>query len=851
MLDAALHLASLGFSVVPLKPRSKFPHGDLLPRACYWPRRNDEDVEAGHGTWLDAQYHRAEEATIRAWFATCPAINIGIATGAISGIVVLDADDIDTSETVVAEHGGCTTRIAYTASGCHRYLAHPGHRVKNRVKFLPGLDMRGDGGYVVAPPSIHPSGKQYTWHNEGAPISAVPVWLAPYLEDTQPAPLLPETRTVTASENQQLRDVADVWFEREVSRVKQAPDRQKHPILLSAAIALAGFVPLGALDENDIFNALHNAVLGRAKNMGLADRTIQDGIAYGKQRPWKETDVVPPLTEPIYNDEHRACCPYHGEPLVRSRNGNGWRCKEVACRPDGKRFWWAGNENYDEARVEQQKAQEAQRKRNERKAHAAEREAMLDRVLETAKRDDLTRCDRAVLAVMVKVSRGRGWHRLSIPRIAEMAEYSERAAWESVGTLLDRGYMQGESQPGHTTIYHIKLPEPFNADAAHECSEGPDAAHECGQRTHSKYIDSKILDTRVDPVCNKLPERNIAPPDNDDGWESLLTTAPTGGSDPAGWEWDDADTATDTGAEQGTPEQVVPVAPQDAPQQAPQAALTCRQAVLDAIQGIAPGKPRTLATVRQVLATMAPDTLEAFEQHWLEHKTEPSMATARAWLLEHDADAWDEIAESFAPRRTQQLIWRIVEQLWPGQYQYDEVDRWRRKLLETMAFEEERKRFRDEDDANELYALLRSAERQATRYAKAKDAQQAPAFADRAAWHRWRAQALRDELRRRKLPLEAPTAAQARKAKTAALEAQQAAERAKPLPTPAEQADAWERVQTRELFELWDELDAVLEREPLRPVARATVTTPAVSASATALITNVRRLAQPQQPSAA
>ena len=57
-------------------------------------------------------------------------------------------------ETVECRTGG---------GGRHLYFAHPGVRVRNRVGIVPGIDVRGDGGCVVAPPSIHPTGRSYAW----------------------------------------------------------------------------------------------------------------------------------------------------------------------------------------------------------------------------------------------------------------------------------------------------------------------------------------------------------------------------------------------------------------------------------------------------------------------------------------------------------------------------------------------------------------------------------------------------------------------------------------------------------------------------------------------------------------
>jgi hypothetical protein len=65
--------------------------------------------------------------------------------------------------------------------GRHLYFAHPGGLIRNKVGLVPGVDLRGDGGYVVAPPSVHSSGVRYLWvegHRPGSTaIAALPDWV--------------------------------------------------------------------------------------------------------------------------------------------------------------------------------------------------------------------------------------------------------------------------------------------------------------------------------------------------------------------------------------------------------------------------------------------------------------------------------------------------------------------------------------------------------------------------------------------------------------------------------------------------------------------------------------------------
>jgi hypothetical protein len=150
IMVAALRFASLGFWVVRLKERSKVP--DIKDWSLTGKTKDPE--------------------LIRRWFRERPLANIGIVCG--NGLVVIDIDDRDDGAvnwlTFVGEHGpngelGVMPLTAVTPRrGLHLYFRVPvGVKIKNRMSFIPGVDIRGDGGFVVAPPSVHPNGERYAW----------------------------------------------------------------------------------------------------------------------------------------------------------------------------------------------------------------------------------------------------------------------------------------------------------------------------------------------------------------------------------------------------------------------------------------------------------------------------------------------------------------------------------------------------------------------------------------------------------------------------------------------------------------------------------------------------------------
>lgn len=164
-LEAALAYLARGWSVIPLLP------GDKRPLVA----------------WEEYQYRRPSEATVRGWFRRRPDAGVGIVTGLASGLVVLDVDAGHGGEAnlqrLVQAHGPVpwTVECHTGGGGRHLYFAHPGGVIHNRAGFRPGLDLRGDGGYVVAPPSLHPSGRAYTWAPTGDPERAAPAPLPAWL----------------------------------------------------------------------------------------------------------------------------------------------------------------------------------------------------------------------------------------------------------------------------------------------------------------------------------------------------------------------------------------------------------------------------------------------------------------------------------------------------------------------------------------------------------------------------------------------------------------------------------------------------------------------------------------------
>jgi putative DNA primase/helicase len=131
------------------------------------------------------------EAKIRRWWNTWEEANIGLAADKDAGFFVLDVDPHKGGEKALASlearHGKLPkTRTADTGGGGIHYLfKYPDFPIKNSAgKLGPGLDIKSDGGSIVAAPSLHASGEQYRWRNS-EPIAEAPEWFLRLLRETQ------------------------------------------------------------------------------------------------------------------------------------------------------------------------------------------------------------------------------------------------------------------------------------------------------------------------------------------------------------------------------------------------------------------------------------------------------------------------------------------------------------------------------------------------------------------------------------------------------------------------------------------------------------------------------------------
>jgi Bifunctional DNA primase/polymerase, N-terminal len=211
-LDAALKYAALGWLVLPLHT----PTGNLdqpcscrkteCPQKGKHPCHSNSCKEKGNHpchqsvcgnigkhprTINGVDDATTDDAKIREWWDMWPDANVAIVAGKESGFFVLDSDprnggDVSLSE-LESTHGDLKqTRAQETGGdGMHLLFKHPGFRIKgSKGELGAGLDIKGDGGYIVVAPSLHASGKRYKWR-DSQPIAEAPGFLLERLRETE------------------------------------------------------------------------------------------------------------------------------------------------------------------------------------------------------------------------------------------------------------------------------------------------------------------------------------------------------------------------------------------------------------------------------------------------------------------------------------------------------------------------------------------------------------------------------------------------------------------------------------------------------------------------------------------
>lgn len=250
-------LYDFGFSLIPVRVGEKIP-------AIQWARFQTE---------------RATIDQISGWHRD--GHNAGIVTGAISGILVVDCDTVEAVNQVNAL-GTRDTVSATTARGCHFYFEHPGFIVPNKISLLPGMDIRGDGGFVVAPGSVHPSGSVYRWLNHPAwnEIAPLPEWLFAKLCNRPKRPVFGKGAIVTAATAHGQKAA-----EQELLILRNAAEGGRNDQLNRSTFVLAQLAAEGQIDAYEAQMALRDAAHAIGLGVDETDRTLESAWRAGLAEP--------------------------------------------------------------------------------------------------------------------------------------------------------------------------------------------------------------------------------------------------------------------------------------------------------------------------------------------------------------------------------------------------------------------------------------------------------------------------------------------------------------------------------------------------------------------------------------
>jgi hypothetical protein len=255
--------------VFPLRPRGKTP---LTPRGFKDASLDPEQVEAWWRRWPDA--------------------NVGLPTGRASRLLVVDLDGDEGAcswGVLLSAHPGTPpeTAVRTGGGGWHLFYRFPdGPPLGNSAgRLAPAIDTRGEGGYVVAPPSVHPSGARYSWT---APprgeVVAPPAWLVGQLT-ARPAPSERPWRPPPAPLVRGGTPYGLAGLEAEVRRVADAPEGARNDTLNRAAFAAGQLVAGGELGAETAVAALEGAAAEAGLGSEEARATIRSGILAGVREP--------------------------------------------------------------------------------------------------------------------------------------------------------------------------------------------------------------------------------------------------------------------------------------------------------------------------------------------------------------------------------------------------------------------------------------------------------------------------------------------------------------------------------------------------------------------------------------
>lgn len=285
-LDVALSYISKSWPVFPCRSGDEEAVDRVTGQTKYDPETGEVEVLKVKTPITDNGFKAATRFAhiIRRWWQDNPTAMVGVPTGERIGAWVLDIDPRhDGHNTLVAleqEYEPLpSTLTATTASGGKHYYFRHVQGVRNRGNLGPGIDVRGDGGYVIAPGSVTAAGGKYEWDNDLSPQPA-PQWLLDLVvRREQPTTHQPSG---TAHTNSAYVNAA---IDRELADLASTGMGNRNNALNDSSFNLGTFVGANALSESEARALLQDVARGWGRDWARCQKTIENGLAAGMRAP--------------------------------------------------------------------------------------------------------------------------------------------------------------------------------------------------------------------------------------------------------------------------------------------------------------------------------------------------------------------------------------------------------------------------------------------------------------------------------------------------------------------------------------------------------------------------------------
>lgn len=321
LYKSALAYAKFGYKVFPLVPRGKMPLDACNECAAQLPREEEDGKKicSSCGTVHEGKrgvgFASSDVGKVDMWWSVYRDANIGVATG--DGLLVLDIDGpkgAATLQMLEDEHGNLPpTPCQITGKGRHYLFSvegevrnstgkvgYRGEVDENGKKVSSGIDTRGDGGYIVICPSIHPNGQKYSWDGDlrpsKIPLAKAPEWLLEEIAKPNNTyskrPKISEQASVSMPQNFSSKSnekYIDAAVQGEYQAVATAGNGTRNHTLNQAAFNLGTLVGANQITESFVMSHLLKAAeaSGLANEDGVAacQKTIESGLKAGIQQP--------------------------------------------------------------------------------------------------------------------------------------------------------------------------------------------------------------------------------------------------------------------------------------------------------------------------------------------------------------------------------------------------------------------------------------------------------------------------------------------------------------------------------------------------------------------------------------